>query len=635
MCGICGVVALDGVLDPRIAAAVPAMRDSLRHRGPDGAGLFADAHVALGHRRLAIIDMAGGVQPLSNEDGSCWVTFNGEIYNHRRLRQRLTERGHVFRTASDTEVIVHAYEEYGAGCVEQLDGMFAFAVYDQRHRRVLLARDRLGKKPLYYAVLDGVLHFASEIKAFYHSPAWDGAIDLDNLEGYLSLGYSIAPRTMFRRVQQLEPGHYLIAQDGALHLCHYWDVQEFDTDPRAEQALTAELDARLREAVRARLESDVPLGAFLSGGIDSGLVVSYMAEVLGDRLVATSVGFSSTGHDETATAAVTAVHCGARHYREAASLDFGDMLERVGACFDEPFADSSAVPTYHVSALARRHVTVALSGDGGDEPFAGYGFRYVPHAIEQRIRSAVPTVLQRPLFTGLDRAWPETPMLPRLLRLSTVWKNLAVDEAGAYYRDLCFLKPERARHLLGRTPSSDPRTSPIYEAVTAPYRRCASKSAVQRAQYADLKIYLPNDVLVKVDRMSMAHGLEVRSPLLDYRLIEFAFRVPAARKLSRLQPKRLLRTLAGERLPAEVSRLPKRGFTAPVAEWLAGPAAERFSAEVLANGAWIADVVDQDCARRLFVAHRRREADHSYALWALWVLNRWGRASRDARRVAA
>ena len=628
MCGIAGVFALHGTLDPAIGAALPAMTRALRHRGPDGEGLSLDTVVGLGHRRLAIIDREGGVQPMQNEDGSCRIVFNGEIYNHHDLRRRLQARGHQFRTTSDTEVILHAYEEFGAGCVDHFVGMFAFAIYDANRRQLLVARDRLGKKPLFFAEWQGVFHFASEIKALRCSPAWVGDLDTTALEGYLSLGYSIAPATMYRHVRQLEPGHLLLARRSGISVRRYWDVEEFDTDGRAESELLPELDERLREAVHVRLESEVPLGAFLSGGIDSGLVGSYMAESLGDRLVTTTVGFASAAHDETAAAALTAASLGARHYAEIALPQLGAVLDTLPGCFDEPFADSSAVPTYYVSAMARRHVTVALSGDGGDESFAGYGFRYIPHHLESRLRRLLPAVLRRPVLGAAGRLWPRWPSLPRALRLSTVWTNLATDDAGAYYRDLCFLKPEDARRLLGCAPDEDPRLSPVYAAVTDPYRRCPSSSAVQRAQYADLKVYLPNDVLVKVDRASMAHGLEVRSPLLDHRLVEFAFRIPASRKMARLQPKQLLRRLAGPRLPEAVTRRAKQGFTAPAGEWIAGPGAGMFRDEVLSHASWVSTVVDIRRVRRVFEAHCRAERDHTHALWAIWMLQRWGQLQR-------
>ncbi|HEX7779310.1 MAG TPA: asparagine synthase (glutamine-hydrolyzing), partial [Vicinamibacterales bacterium] len=507
MCGICGVFALDGPLDPEVRASVPSMNGAIAHRGPDGEGFFDGPDVSLGHRRLAIIDRAGGHQPIANEDGTCQIVFNGEIYNHRELRPVLESKGHRFRTASDTETILHAYEEYGTDCVEKLEGMFAFVIYDGRRRELFAARDRLGKKPFFYAVIDGTFHFASELPALARSPLWKGELDLTSLEGYLSLGYFIAPSTVYRDVHKLPAGHWLRAANGRIEVREYWDVREFDTDHRSSEELLPVIDAALRQAVHERLESEVPLGAFLSGGIDSGLVVSYMAEALGDRLVTTSVGFGQRGHNELEAAELTARHFASHHHAEEIEPRLDEVLGPVVAGLGEPLADSSAIPTWYVSRAARRHVTVALSGDGGDESFAGYDFRYVPHALEASARRFLPSGMAT-AAGWLGARWPRSQRLPKPLRVSTLLENLSRDPAGAYYSDLAFLKPPEARALLGLAPDRDPSSSPVYAAVTDPYRRCPSADAVQRSEYADLKIYLPNDPLVKVDRMSMAHSLE-------------------------------------------------------------------------------------------------------------------------------
>lgn len=628
MCGISGVVSLEGPLPPEIRRAVPAMTRALRHRGPDGEAFFADDHAALGHCRLAIIDRSGGRQPMSNEDGSCWTVFNGEIYNHRALRQDLVARGHRFRTASDTEAIIHAYEQFGPACLDRLEGMFAFGIYDRRRRRLFLARDRVGKKPLFYGVFGGVLHFASEIKALAASPAWNDEVDRSSLEGYLSLGYIGAPATIYRHVSKLEPGHWLLAEDGRLRTRQYWDLTRFDDDGRSEPQLVDDLRTRLRGAVHDRLESEVPLGAFLSGGIDSGLVVSFMAEAGGAAVVTASVGFGATGHNELEAASLTARHCATRHHPQLIEPRLDDVLDRIVGAFDEPFADSSAVPTYYVSEAARQHVTVALSGDGGDEVFGGYGFRYVPHALECRARALLPGRWARRAVRALGSYWPRSRRLPRPLRLATFIHNVGSDPADAYFSDLCFLKPAVTRRLLGLAPPRSVRDSPVYEAVTQPYRRCPSASPVQRAQYADLKGYLPNDVLVKVDRMSMLHGLEVRCPLLDRLVVEAAFRIPTARKLPRLVSKHLLRRMADTRLPAALFSLPKHGFTAPVGDWIAGPYAGAFLADVFGPGAWIRSELDRPLLQRWFEDHRAGRADHSYALWAVWMLERWNRVRR-------
>ena len=635
MCGIAGVAALGVALDPALRAALPRMTGALAHRGPDGDGLWADERVGLGHRRLAIIDRAGGHQPMSNEDGTCWIVFNGEVYNHHALRKELLALGHRFRTTSDTEAIIHAFEQWGAGCVERLEGMFAFAVYDQRTRELLLARDRLGKKPLYYAALGDALHFASEMKAIRCSPRWDGTVDLSCLEGYLSLGYSLAPGTIYRAVRQLEPGHWMTVRDGRIAQHRYWDVREFDTDGREEPQLLDAIDAELRTAVVSRLESEVKLGAFLSGGIDSGLVVSYMAEALGDRLLTASVGFGNTAHNELAHARITAARFRTEHHEEDVAPGLREVFDPVVASFDEPFADFSAIPTYYVSQAARRHVTVALTGDGGDESFSGYDFRYVPLGLESHARRVIRGPAMRAAARFLGAHWPRNPRLPRPLRLATLLDNVGRDPAAAYYSDLCWLKPAKARAIMGRPATHDPLESPVYNAVIDRYNRCPSTSLIQRAQYADLTVYLPNDVLTKVDRMSMAHSLEIRCPLLDHKVVELAFRIPTARKMPRLQAKRLLRRLAARRLPEEIVTLPKRGFTAPIGEWIAGPFAGDFEQEVLGAKAFVAGLLDMAHVRTLFDQHRRGAADHAYALWAVWFLERWNRVAGQGPTEAA
>ena len=625
MCGICGVFALNGDVNPAISDAVGRMTESLRHRGPDGGGLFVDRRAALGHRRLAIIDRGGGAQPMTSETGT-WVVFNGEIYNHRTLRRELASRGHRFRTTSDTEVILHAYQEYGLACVERLHGMFAFAVYDPTKAELFAARDRLGKKPLFYAVLDGVLHFASEIKALYQSPSWDGTIDDSTLEAYLSLGYIPAPSTIYKSVRKLEPGHWLHATNGSVRTGQYWDVEVFDDRRSHSPALQSEISDLLRGAVADRLESEVPLGAFLSGGIDSGLVVSYMAETLPNPVLTTSVGFGDRRHNELDAAALTAARWRTDHFSEIVAPRLDEVLDPVVAGFDEPFADASAIPTYYVSQIARRHVTVALSGDGGDETFGGYGFRYVPHAMESVVRDCLPRAARQGLG-WLATVWPRSPRVPRALRWATLLDNVAVDADSAYFADLCVTKPHTARRLLGLSTETDLRGTGLFDLVTAPYRRCGSDSPIQRAAYADLKIYLSNDVLVKVDRMSMAHSLEVRCPLLDHRLVELAFRVPRSHKMPWLQAKYLLRQVARQRLPQAVVRLPKHGFSAPVREWLVGPYRSRFVDDVLTPASFVSAYVDTIRVRGMFDAQCRGEADHSTTLWAIWMLERWKRVA--------
>jgi asparagine synthase (glutamine-hydrolysing) len=426
-------------------------------------------------------------------------------------------------------------------------------------------------------------------------------------------------------VSKLLPGHWLRVANGRVETRQYWDVQEFDTDRRSDGELIAEIDRTLRAAVHDRLESEVPLGAFLSGGIDSGLVVSYMAEALGDRLVTTTVGFGDPKHNELDAAALVASHVGARHYADLVEPNLDECLGPVTAHLGEPMADSSAIPTWYVSRSARRHVTVALSGDGGDETFAGYDFRYVPHVLEASARRFVPRITA-PAIGWLGRRWPRSRRLPRALRAGTILENLGHDPAAAYYADLAFLKPADARRLMGHGRDSAPEASPIYARVTEPYRRCPSTNALQKAEYADLKVYMPNDPLVKVDRMSMAHSLEVRSPFLDRRVVELAFRIPADRKQVGGTGKVLLRRLAKQRLPEGLWRLPKQGFTVPIGDWITAPGSHRFGDEVLSSTSAIGSHVDLNVLRDYVRDQATGLADRSYALWAAWVLERWLRA---------
>ena len=628
MCGISAVIALDGDLSPALARDIRPMTDAIAHRGPDGDGFYHSAFAALGHRRLSIIDRAGGHQPMANEDDTRWIVFNGEIYNHKPLRRELEARGHRFKTVSDTEVILHAYEEYGPACVERLNGMFAFVICDTRSREVFIARDRLGKKPVFYGVFGGAVHVASEIKALQRSSAWDGELDLSALEGYVSLGYFVAPQTIYKHVRKLEPGHWMRIANGRIETRQYWDVTEFDTDTRPDAEVLRDLEALLADAVTCRLESEVPLGAFLSGGIDSGLVVSWMAEAQGAGVVTTSVGFEERAYNELDAAKLTADAFKTRHYPEVLQPRLDEVFDTLVDAFDEPFADASAIPTYYVSKAARAHVTVALTGDGGDESFGGYG-RYDLHALEARYRSFIPGAASRALVGWLGQHWPRSQHVPRVLRAGNVLENLGWRPEAAYYADLCFVKPWDARALLGIDSGRSPETSPVYQAVTAPYLRCPSTSALQRAQYADLKIYLPNDPLVKVDRASMATSLEVRCPLLDHRVIEFAFRLPAARKMRPGRSKFFLRELGARRLPAALHSMPKRGFSPPIGEWMRGPYRQWFRDEVLSPSSAVASMLDRTLLARWVEEDQRGQRDRSSALWTVWCLERWARRSQS------
>jgi asparagine synthase (glutamine-hydrolysing) len=603
------------------------MTAALRHRGPDGEGFFDDAIAALGHRRLAIIDVARGHQPLSNEDRTVWIVFNGEVYNHAALREWLQGRGHVFRTACDTETIVHAYEEEGPACVSRFVGMFAFVIYDAKTRSIFAARDRVGKKPFFYTTIGSALCFGSELSSLQAVPGWRGEYTSNWLETYLALGYVPAPATAFSGVFKLAPGHVLVARDGRIATRPYWDVEEFDTEHRPFETVIDEIDHLLADAVQCRLESEVPLGAFLSGGIDSGLVVSHMSGPTAPTTV--SVGFDDGQYNELDAAQITAAALHTTHRSLTIQPQLEGLLDRAVMSFGEPFADASAIPTYYVAQAARECVTVALTGDGGDESFAGYDFRYVPHVVESWARHVVPAIVRAPLHT-VGRHWPARPSWPKPLRLQTVFQNLAGSDAEAYFADLCMVKPQRLGSLLGRQISL--RNHAAYDLVTGTYRSCRSNDPLQRAEYADLKLYLPNAPLAKVDRMSMLNSLEVRCPLLDHRIVEFAFRVPRKYKLRHLKGKALLRAIAARRLPTEIARLPKRGFSAPISTWITSEHAELFAADVLSPTAPIRDHLNQDAIRKLMAEHRAGEYDHAQLLWALWMASHWLSASPPAVR---
>jgi asparagine synthase (glutamine-hydrolysing) len=635
MCGIAGRFNYDPHR-PIDRDLIVAMTDAVAHRGPDAAGYYEGPGIALGHRRLSIIDLATGDQPLGNEDGSVQVIFNGEIYNFADVRTELIAAGHVFRTSSDTEVIVHGYEQWGARCVDRFRGMFAFAVWDRTARRLLLARDRLGVKPLYYAELPGVgLVFGSELKSLLEDPAVSREWRADAVDAYLTLLYVPAPDTIYRSVHKLPPGHVLIADANGIRTSQYWDL-EFtgDGDATREDAYLEELDALLREAVGLRLVSDVPLGAFLSGGIDSSTVVAYMKDA-GDRPPVTiAVGFDQQAYDEVQHAETVARHLGCEFHPLVADPRVEDLLPRLAWHFDEPFADSSAVPTYYVSKAARQLVTVALSGDGGDELWAGYARHRVEH-WEQRARASLGGARH---FAGwLGRA------LPLSVRGSRSLRHLAfaADQAYALKHAYGMFEPDAKSRLYTRDFSDAVRDADVFAGFRSAYRECASADPMDRALYVDARTYMIDDVLTKVDRMSMAVSLEAREPLLDHKLLEFAARVPISLKLKGGRSKYLLRRLLERRVPRSITERGKRGFAAPIGDWLRGPLAP-MTADLLMDGRLRQrGIFEQREIDRIWNAHRTRRADHPHRLWQLVMLELWFRQfidrqpTRSARRTTS
>jgi asparagine synthase (glutamine-hydrolysing) len=629
MCGIAGVA----YADPRHPVGRDLLRrmtEVMRHRGPDADGFHLGAGVGFGHRRLSIIDVAGGDQPIYGEDRRTVVVLNGEIYNFRDLREELIARGHVFATRTDTEVIVHAYEEYGPSCVERLAGMFAFALWDDARRRLLLVRDRLGKKPLYYHAREGDrLLFASELKALLQDPSVKRAPDLVALADYFAFGAVAGPRAAVEGVAQVPPAHYLVWEDGRSRLIEYWEVPPAAPAHRSEADTLAAFDEALRRSVQARLVSDVPLGAFLSGGVDSSAVVEAMARLSDRPVVTTAVGFTEQRYSELPYARLVAEALGTDHREVLVEPRAAEILPRLAWHLDEPFADSSALPTYYVARAARERVTVALSGDGGDEVFAGYQRRYGLNRWERRARRWLPAGLRRAVAGPLGRWYPKADRLPRPLRARYVLQNLAVSFERAYFNDLCLFRDDERQRLLVPEFQRAVGGHDPFEVVRVHFDRTRGLDPLARLLYVDLKTWLPNDILVKVDRMTMANSLEVRSPLLDHRLVEFAATVPSDLKYRGRTSKYLVKRHLEGRVPAAAVHRPKQGFEIPVSEWLRGALRGLAEDLVLSARALGRGYVRPDAVRTLWRRHQARVGDHGAQLWALMMLELWHRQFVD------
>jgi asparagine synthase (glutamine-hydrolysing) len=631
MCGITGFCDLRGRRDPD-RALLRRMNESQRHRGPDGAGEHFEPGVALGHRRLSIIDLATGQQPLYNEDRSVVVVFNGEIYNYQTLIPRLQALGHVFQTRSDTEVIVHAWEAWGERCVEQFRGMFAFALWDRNCETLFLARDRLGVKPLYYAALpDGQIVFGSELKSVLLHPGVARTLDPLAVEEYFTLGYAAEPRTAFTTVAKLPPGHTLTWRRGEAMppSREYWDVR-FTLDAKIElPAAMEELDRRLKESIRLRMIAEVPLGAFLSGGVDSSAVVATMARVSDAPVNTCSMSFDDPAFDESRFAQRVADRYHTRHFVERVASDDFDLIDELARIFDEPYADSSAIPTYRVCELARKHVTVALSGDGGDESFGGYR-RYRLHCAEERWRAALPLSLRRPLFGLLGELYPKADWAPKMLRAKTTFQALARGTAEAYLHSVSIVRDAERRQLF----------SPSLKAALGGYRvnelferhaeRAGADDALALVQYLDLKTYLVGDINTKVDRASMAHSLEVREPLMDHPLVEWLASLPSTLKIRAGEGKYLLKKAMEPQLPREVLYRSKMGFAVPLASWFRGPLRLKVRDAVL--GPMLADTgyFNRKVLQQMLDAHQSGRRDFSASLWTILMFEAFLRNVMDA-----
>jgi asparagine synthase (glutamine-hydrolysing) len=625
MCGIAGFVESSAVGAPFDADTatdlIQRMCDVIRHRGPDDEGMLVDAGAAIGMRRLSIIDLSTGHQPIHNEDRTVWTVFNGEIYNFRELRQELTGAGHRFYTASDTEVIVHAYEEWGTAAMKRLRGMFGLAIWDTRSRTLVIARDRVGIKPLHYAEADGRLFFGSEIKSLLQAPGMPRDLDLHALDHYLSFLYTPRDGSIFKRVRKVPPGHVLVWRDGTVRLQQYWQLPADEPYAGSEADAAGELRAVLTDAVRSHLVSDVPLGAFLSGGIDSSVVVGLMAQTSGTRVKTFSIGFDEPAYDELEHARAVAAHFGTDHHEAVVKPDAVSILDRLICHFDEPFADPSAIPTWYVSEMARRHVTVVLSGDGGDELFGGYD-RYIPHPRVTAFDRYSPPALRR--LAGLAAA-----RLPHGTRGKNFLRHVGRDRRGRYIDSIRFFgtdeKPDLFSSDLWRALDyTDPEAR-----LAGHFDRYAHLPWPSQMMRFDSETYLPEDVLTKVDRMSMAHSIESRVPLLDNEVVAFASALPASLKIRHGRRKHILKEMAATLLPREILERRKQGFGVPLGIWFRGGLRELFADTLLSPASLQRGYFDASFVRRLVDAHLSGRRNHTDQLWQLVIFEKWHRQYVD------
>jgi asparagine synthase (glutamine-hydrolysing) len=620
MCGICGIFNF-GIEQPVNKETLKMMCDLMAHRGPDDEGFFVEGNIGLGMRRLSIVDLSTGHQPISNEDGTVWIVFNGEIYNHLILRKELQSKGHKFATNTDTEAIIHAYEEYGEDCVNKLRGMFAFAVWDKSKNKLFLARDRVGIKPLYYYLDDKRLIFGSELKVILEYPGIPRDLDFEALDNFLTFEYIPAPLTIFKRIKKLPQAHTLSIEKGKILIKEYWKLH-FEEVKRTEEETCDELYRILKEAVKMRLMSDVPLGAFLSGGIDSSTVVGLMSEVM-DRPVKTfSIGFDDPSYNELDYARTVSKHFATDHTELVIKPDIIGWVDRLIKNLDEPFADFSIFPTFLVSELARQHVTVALSGDGGDELFAGYEY-YIADKIEGYYRK-LPGIFREGLIPAIVNKIPPSSEKKGLINKTKRFiEGTHHPVKLRHFRWAKFYSEEEKSFLYGGDVKRELEGVDTYLTFTKYLTELNGADYLGQELFSDIKTYLCDDILVKVDRMSMANSLEARVPFLDHKFIEFVATIPSGMKLKGFESKYVLKKAMSRILPKEILYRDKQGFSIPIKNWLKNelkPLMEEVlsSIRVKREGFFNPGYID-----RLKAEHLNGVENHSHRLWALMVFEIW------------
>jgi asparagine synthase (glutamine-hydrolysing) len=628
MCGIVGIFDTHGnrQIDRQV---LTRMNESQHHRGPDEGELHIEPALGMGHRRLSVIDIATGQQPLRSTDGALTLVFNGEIYNYRELRTELIALGHAFRTKSDTEVVLHAYRAWGADCVLRLRGMFAFAVWNRSEKTLFLARDHVGVKPMFYSLLpNGYFVFGSELKSIMTFPELSRTLNPRAVEDYFAYGYVPEPKTIFNNAYKLPPGHRVTLRVGSKTVTpeRYWDVPFQQEAPRPEAEIELELIERLRESVQSQMVADVPLGAFLSGGVDSSAVVAMMAQQNNETVNTCSIGFDDPDFDESVFANQVAQRYATRHHAQVVSKDDYGLIDTLAHLYDEPFSDNSAIPTYRVCQLARQRVTVALSGDGGDENFAGYR-RYRYAMAEQGVRARLPLGLRKPLFGTLGKLYPKADWAPQMFRAKTTFEALARDLVEGYFHGVAKM-PDRVRDELFtdkfRTELQGYRAIEVMEEHAA---NSPTEDPLSTIQYLDFKTWLPGDILTKVDRASMAHSLEVRVPLLDHKFVEWSSNLPPNVKLKGSEGKYIFKKALEPHLPDDILYRAKKGFSTPVAAWLRGPLREQVRQAVLSQRVLDTGIFNEGYLRHMVDQHESGLKDYSVALWSMLMFEAFLRVS--------
>ena len=622
MCGIAGVIYSDPQRTPE-PHVLRGMGDAIAHRGPDGYGELCEPGVGLIHRRLAIIDLAGGDQPIFNEDESLGVVFNGEIYNYQHLRTNLESRGHVFKTNSDTETLVHLYEEHGAALSEHLRGMFAFALWDRSNKRLTISRDRLGQKPLFIYRDDEKVVFGSELKAILAHPNIDRTIDPAAIEDYLTFGVVPGTRSIFKRIEKLRSAHTVVLSADKLHETpkRYWQLEYKRDESRSADEWAEVVGEKITESVQAHRVADVPIGAFLSGGLDSSAIVATLSGLSDTPVQTFSIGFQEREFSELPHARRVADQFGTKHVEEIVTAEAISSLDDLTHFYDEPFADASAIPTMCVSRVAAQHVKVVLSGDGGDEAFGGYA-RYQHDLKEAKLRTALPGWFRKVVLGNMASVWPKADWLPRVLRWKSLLTNLSNDPAAAYANTLSIARSHQRRQLLTGDLRKTLAKHRPEDVVEAAFTR-GHIDPLAGMLSADVDMLLPDDFLTKVDRASMAYGLEVRPPLIDHELMELAATVPSDLKVRNGETKWLMKQIFEPKLPKKLAHRAKQGFEIPTDDWLRGELGEQVREVVLKPGSRIAEYVNQDYAGKLFDMHCRRTGRHGQLMWSLLVLGRW------------